>query len=424
VSWKSLWSTHRKGRSLRSHDDPASSQPGVVQLMENPGPTNALGSGVQFNFNGPITPEDLSAVLSRSPDAMLTLFKAAGDYLQLPPDLDLKALIYQLAEFVTPADGIPWMVRAAEIASQHVSDPSVRIALSASVNQWAAGTPEGNKLLSDFRTTLRPGESAGEPCLLIMLDQDHNGADEYQLSIIVFRNGRDADPQPSDDSLMSLAEVRRRLRESLPPLIRTLDASSLIVEFVVPIELINTDFDLWHIPERSARAHNRSYAIGVRYAVVVRDIERMSPLDDHSAWRARWRRLCVCSTPVEGAVRWVGPEDGHDYNSRGRFAWRYPQRYRLAHCLIFLTQAFVRACPRRSGCDREYPPIMRKMSVISLARLIRSVCKSCRIRFSTFDRRLRSTSVAVNIKEGAWAFSGMTRTGRGHRCPSASQALL
>jgi hypothetical protein len=41
----------------------------------------------------------------------------------------------------------------------------------------------------------------------------------------------------------------------------------------------------------------------------------MSPLDDRSAWHARWQRLCDYSSPVSDAVRWVSPEDAHDYNS-------------------------------------------------------------------------------------------------------------
>jgi hypothetical protein len=284
--------------------------------MENQGPTNALASGVQNNFNVTINAEDLSALLASLPDAVAMLFEMAGDYLQLPPDLDVKGLIYRLAEFITPADGIPWLVRAAEIARQHATDSDVRAALGASVDQWAAGAPGVQGGLDDFRTTLKPGgDSASEPCLLIALNGDRSGGYGYQMSIVVFRNGRDGDPQPSDDSLLSLTDVRRRLRECLPPLIRTLNADSLLVEFVVPRDLLSTDFDQWRIPERPGGAEGRSYPIGVRHAVVVRDIERMSPLDDRSTWRARWHRLCTYNVPVDGAVRWVGPEDAHDYSS-------------------------------------------------------------------------------------------------------------
>jgi vWA-MoxR associated protein C-terminal domain len=94
-----------------------------------------------------------------------------------------------------------------------------------------------------------------------------------------------------------------------------LNRSSLLLEFAVPRNLLNVDFDQWSIPEGTGSNSSRSYLLGVRYAVVVRDLERMSPIDDRSWWRARWQCLCDSGSQVADGVRWVSLTADHSYDS-------------------------------------------------------------------------------------------------------------
>ena len=81
----------------------------------------------------------------------------------------------------------------------------------------------------------------------------------------MYRNQRDREPQNENGTCLSLSEIRSRLQESLPALLQTVNRNSLFLEFVVPRELLNTDFDQWLIPERSGDPTGRCYQLGLRY---------------------------------------------------------------------------------------------------------------------------------------------------------------
>jgi hypothetical protein len=294
----------------------------VTQTVDVRGPAHILGSGSQVNLNLVMSDEsiarllpDLERLLTGLSGALPVIHEVAGTA-QLPSDLDVMGLLKWLAELMIPADQLPRPLWVSELARQRATDPATQEALGAIGERWAAEVPDGQVRLSEFRKSFESGGvPAGEPCLLVILDPDRNGGEGYRLSLILFRNGRDGEPQPGDDACLSLEEIRGRLQESLPGLIQTVDRRSLLLEFVVPRELLNTDFDQWLIPERPDGLSARNYHLGVRYPVVVRDLERMAPSDDRSLWRARWQRLCDCAGPVRDAIRWVKPQDRDSYDS-------------------------------------------------------------------------------------------------------------
>lgn len=316
--------------------------PGVTQRADIRGPGNFVGSGSQVNVNLTLSDEsiarllpDLERLLAGLSNALAVVHEVAGAA-QLPSDRDLPELLRWLAELMIPADQLPRPLWVSELARQRVIDPAAREALGEIGERWAAEVPGGQRRLREFRQSVESrGVPAGEPCLLVILNPDRNGEDRYRLSLILFRNGRDGEPQPGNDACLSLDEIRVQLQQSLPGLVRTVDRRSLILEFVVPRDLLNIDFDQWLIPERPDGPSARNYHLGVRYPVVVRDLERMSKADDHSMWRARWQRLRGCAGSARDAVRWAGPQAGDSYDSLSASLLR--QRAHGQVCLALLS---------------------------------------------------------------------------------------
>jgi NTP-dependent ternary conflict system VMAP-like protein len=319
---RSRWLIRRSvGAEGTAQDDVVPSS-GVTQTADIRGPAHIVGSGSQYNVNLTLSDDsitrllpDLERLLAGLSDALAVIYEVAGAA-ELPVELDVRGLLNWLAELMIPADQIPRPLWVSELAGRRATDPDARQAFSAIGERWAAEVPGGQHRLSEFRKSSESSDGpTDEPCLLVILEPDRNGGDRYRLSSILFRNRRDREPHQWDDTCLSLDEIRSRLQESLPALVQTVDRGSLFVEFVVPRELLNTDFDQWLIPERHGALSSQHYQLGVRYPVVVRDLERMIPSDDRSMWQARWQRLCNCSGSVSGAVRWVDPQDRDSYGS-------------------------------------------------------------------------------------------------------------
>lgn len=319
---RSRWLIRRPAGAEDTTGKDAAPPSGINQNADIGGPAHIVGSGSQYNVNLTLSDEsiirllpDLERLLSRLSNALAIIHEAAGAA-ELPPELDVPGLLRWLAELMIPDGQLPRPLQVSELAGRHAADPADRQAFSAISERWAAEVPDGERRLSNFRNSSNSGDlPADEPCLLVILEPDRNGADRYRLSSILFRNERDREPQPWDDACLPLDEIRIRLQESLPALVQTVDRSSLFVEFVVPRELLNADFDQWLIPEKHGDPSRQNYQLGARYPVVVRDLERMTPPNDHSLWHARWQRLCGCTVPANGAVRWVDPQDRDSYGS-------------------------------------------------------------------------------------------------------------
>ncbi|MEV7523967.1 hypothetical protein [Streptomyces sp. NPDC091371] len=73
------------------------------------------------------------------------------------------------------------------------------------------------------------------------------------------------------------------------------------IEFHVPYELLDADFDQWPVPRGPA---GRRRALGLLYQVVVRCPEERA--DTRAEWHAKWRRLCIRGGRDPEAVRVVG----------------------------------------------------------------------------------------------------------------------
>jgi vWA-MoxR associated protein C-terminal domain len=231
---------------------------------------------------------------------------------------DVTVLLEHLASLlVPPGQGIPPLIALSEHVGQQEQEPAARTEFSLLSGRWADRVPGGHDRLAEaWESLASQGGDSGQECLVVRLDRDSNlGCDSngdrlYRLSLCMFRNGRDGEPLPlGSEASVTFEEIRQQLVKLLPDVIQTVNRSSLTVEFVVPRELLNEDFDQWLIPEAPAGGLDHEYLLGARYPVVVRDLARMILLSKDGGWKARWRRL-VADTQgtLADAVFWIDPQ--------------------------------------------------------------------------------------------------------------------
>lgn len=84
---------------------------------------------------------------------------------------------------------------------------------------------------------------------------------------------------------------------------------TVVVEFVLPWELLNLEVDWW----RKESGSPRPTALAMDYPIVVRSLERLRTRRWHRAWHERWRQLQ--SEPASSLVHWSRPA-GQDYFTR------------------------------------------------------------------------------------------------------------
>ncbi|MEV3924143.1 effector-associated domain 2-containing protein [Actinomadura coerulea] len=109
-------------------------------------------------------------------------------------------------------------------------------------------------------------------------------------------------PEPGDDKVVRLSEVREHVGALIHEAERgwayELD-DSLVLEFVLPLDMINLDVDQW---TRDASEMPDPPPLGAEYEILVRSQERLRALGLHRAWRQRWQ---VLVDAVDGLTYWA-----------------------------------------------------------------------------------------------------------------------
>jgi hypothetical protein len=254
---------------------------------------------------------ELTGILKELPDALAHIYQVASETgAQIPPNSGLNDLLDRLAESITLRGEFPRPLMVSELAASHAGDAATRESLRSIGERWAAEVPGGQDSLASFReSSASAAEQQGDPCLLIILDQDRNADGQYRLSLVLYYNGRYGVPQPGDNVYRTVDKIQARLQECLPGLFHTIGLGSLLIEFAVPSKLLDTDFDQWSVPYRPNGPSGRDYQLGEKYPVVVRDLERMAPGGDRALWESRWERLCKHVDSAPDAVFPVNPEE-------------------------------------------------------------------------------------------------------------------
>lgn len=153
-----------------------------------------------------------------------------------------------------------------------------------------------------------------EPCL----DPDEielaaGGQRRYTLSYCRQWHGADAwhfrqsDTRPVRRADLA-GEVERLIHQTEEEWSRR-PRTTLLVEFILPWDLLNAEVDWWQMESASAQP----VPLAMDYPVVVRSLKRHRTPRWHHAWRRRWQLLRTA--PASATVHWSRP-DGDDYFTR------------------------------------------------------------------------------------------------------------
>jgi hypothetical protein len=142
-------------------------------------------------------------------------------------------------------------------------------------------------------------------------------------------------PQPGEDRVVPLSEIPGHIAE----LIQEAEGGwayqlddSLVLEFVLPLDLLGLAPDLW---TRDPPDAPYPTPLGAEYEVMVRSHDRLRTLNLHRAWRQRWR---VLTDAIECTTHWAAM-DGSSH----------PELLRD----LLLTRKDVVTCVLSSPPDRE-----------------------------------------------------------------------
>jgi len=217
---------------------------------------------------------------------------------QLP---HLRDVAVRLCEQLYQRDTLhPVIVLAERLAAR---DP----ALAAGLRDWATAVAEqhgARGLLLSYRAgprTQRARPSAADPMsAVIQLMPSALAPDHYVFTLWRYRGGDDIQQVIVVNDPLPLDGVIARLRTALGPVLGELDGDPVIVEFVLPAELFDEPIHRWQVFARSF------VRLGIRYPVVIRDLERFTDAESRNHARRRWDLL---SSGDRTPMHWLDCEE-------------------------------------------------------------------------------------------------------------------
>lgn|GEM_PF-1511740 len=256
---------------------------------------------------------DLAAVDRR---ATMKVFRAAADHLSQLPPVHCRTgwdVFVHLAGR-NSRGGLPPDMVFLESALDWLT-PRVRVGVERWNNRRAAALM-ATQQLNEARMRRQPhaGRTNDAIHVVILIEGDDNVPGVWYLS---WWGQWTSDPDVLEpghwripvegDGLPALAaevmdEVEMRLEDRM---------DDVVVEFVLPYELLNLPVEWWSRGEWSHRG--RSHSLGTHYPIVLRSLERLREPAWGRQWRQRWHRLLVA--PDRASVMWChleGPDlDSH-----------------------------------------------------------------------------------------------------------------
>jgi hypothetical protein len=231
---------------------------------------------------------ELAEQLADLPDALAIIHEVFGRTPAVAPlGANVIQLLGRLHELVQPRDEASLLQQVKELATQSAagSAQAAPAADAASTDPVAYGT-----------------------CLLVALRQNVFDEDAFLLSLTLYQDDQPGQPQECGISSGSLKDIKGLLRTLVP---KILDARRglPLVEFAVPEELLDKNFDQWPASSRPDGPSAEDDRLGEKYPVVVRDLDRMDPAKvsarDRDRWESRWKLLLACEGPPQGLLHEV-----------------------------------------------------------------------------------------------------------------------
>jgi hypothetical protein len=215
---------------------------------------------------------------------------------------DLRDLVFVLEDHLYQPHQLHPLVAFAEILAEQQSASGT--GLTAALWDWstAVSARQGSigelaerrrSLLTAAAARTTPRADAETSSVIIMVEPSHHAPDRYLLTVWRYRNREDVIVVLRDTEPHSLDGVMDAVQQVLPHVLSELDDPSAMVELVLPQHLFDEPVHLWQVFRR------KNARLGVRYPVVVRDLERFNDdeLRRHASPRWDWLNR-LAGTPV------------------------------------------------------------------------------------------------------------------------------
>ncbi|MEU0815108.1 trypsin-like peptidase domain-containing protein [Streptomyces mirabilis] len=225
-----------------------------------------------------------------APESLPPAFRdAAGRYVAMPdlPMHEHRDVISELDGLGGPDHGIPRaFLHAAAVARELPGDPGIRL------RSWIESQGDALQLdRRDLAQLLRSSSSSPTVQRSVMVRLKPSSVDLRLYHMAMWRyEGQDTiSPAAAESAALPLAEALALARRLLPEQLALLGRShsdTVMVELIVPQELMEEDFEEWKPWARHAWA-----SLGRRHPVVLRDLERFDDEELRPYWLSRWHRF-------------------------------------------------------------------------------------------------------------------------------------
>ncbi|SCG36832.1 Trypsin-like peptidase domain-containing protein [Micromonospora humi] len=235
----------------------------------------------------PAEERDLRGILAGLPEIPAEQHRAdyersAGPLAKPPsaPHHDYGDVAADLMGLVAPPAGEPPQVLAyaADLARRHGELPELR--------DWLLYRAGRLGVSPVIRNRLTETSSTAPVSVMVRLRPAGNNHLRYHVTMWRYVDADHVVPVVDDLDAVPWPEARQRVQDSLVEQIRQLTAHErdIMVEFILPQELLNEPVHSWAL-WRSRRWET----LGSKYAVVVRDLERLEDAESMAFLKRRWR---------------------------------------------------------------------------------------------------------------------------------------
>jgi hypothetical protein len=145
----------------------------------------------------------------------------------------------------------------------------------------------------------RPAQRAGPMSAAVQLEPSARSPDHYLCTLWRCRADSDVVLVERDNEPHPIPEIIAKLAQTLPDVLGQLPDAP-IVEFILPVDLFDLPVHTWQVLARQYAA------LGLRYPVVIRDLERCNDEESRNHAMTRWDWLSAQATV---ATHWLGCAD-------------------------------------------------------------------------------------------------------------------
>lgn len=237
----------------------------------------------------------LAAAPPPSPESLLAAFcDMTGSLVDSPqpPLHEHRDVICELQAFVVADRHLPVSLRyAAAVAREVFGPPGDR--LRHLLEAWIAVLGAEGYDLDQYLKA--PATRSGVPrSVMIRLRPSTVDPSRYHVAMWRYDGPHAISPVAAESDALPLPEALARARSLLPDQLSILGRSSgepVMVEVIVPQDLMEQDFDQWR--PWADKAWSR---LGLKHPVVLRDLERFDDDELHQYWWNRWKRFMAGGT--------------------------------------------------------------------------------------------------------------------------------